>query len=307
MARLSTALAQEIKRFAQEAGGAHRRVVDRFADQRVHHLHDGADQGPGRVVLTAVAAGVAHALDLFLIEHRELVLLRLGAQAQAIEPIDDFAQVVAAADLVAQFAEDLADLVFDRVRPAGALLEALQVGEQLRIHKVAQVVAGEGGVVIQLAAGVLRRRPAAPAVGLLQDGAVGAALQGGHGGPVVFEPVEVLEEQQPGGLLRVVELGAAAGLLAQAIVDGAERLLEGAGSGAAGGGGAGAVGGAAAGSPAGGLAVSGRLHRRSIRQGHRATSAPAGHDQPPVQQIRLHRFVASFVPLQRFAQAAVAR
>jgi len=58
------------------------------------------------------------------------VLLRLGAQAQAIEPIDDFAQVVAAADLVAQFAEDLADLVLDRVRPAGALLEALQVPVQ---------------------------------------------------------------------------------------------------------------------------------------------------------------------------------
>jgi putative transposase len=42
--------------------------------------------------------------------------------------------------------------------------------------------------------------------------------------------VTVLEEQQPGGLLRVVELGAAAGLLAQAIVDSAKRLLEGAGS-----------------------------------------------------------------------------
>ena len=113
-------LAHELKCFAQKTGGAHRRVVDRFADQGVHHLHDGADQGPGRVLLTAVAAGVAHALDLFFVEHRELVLLRLGAQAQTIEPIDDFAQVVAAGDLVAQFTEDLADLVLDRVRPAGA-------------------------------------------------------------------------------------------------------------------------------------------------------------------------------------------
>jgi hypothetical protein len=78
-------LAHELERFAQEAGGTHRRVVDRFADFGVHHLHDGADQGPGCVVLTAVAAGVAHALDLFLIEHRELVLLGLGAQAQTIE------------------------------------------------------------------------------------------------------------------------------------------------------------------------------------------------------------------------------
>jgi hypothetical protein len=85
-------------------------------------------------------------------------------------------------------------LVFDRFRPAGALLEALQVREQLRIHEVAQVVAGEGGVVIQLTAGVLRRRPAAPAVGLFENGRIAAALQSGHGGPVVFEPVEILEE-----------------------------------------------------------------------------------------------------------------
>ena len=61
-----TTLAHELECFAQEAGGTHRRVVDRFADQRVHHLHDGADQGSGRVVLTAVA----HTLNLFLIEHR---------------------------------------------------------------------------------------------------------------------------------------------------------------------------------------------------------------------------------------------
>jgi hypothetical protein len=103
---------------AQEAGGAHGRVIDRFADLGVHHLRDGANQGPRRVVLTAVAAGVAHALDLLLIEHREFVLLGLGAEAQAIDYIDDFAQVVAAADLVAQLTEDLADLVLNRVRPA---------------------------------------------------------------------------------------------------------------------------------------------------------------------------------------------
>jgi len=258
------ALAHEFEGFAQEAGGAHRRVVDRLADLGVHHLHNGADQRPGRVVLTTVAAGVAHALDLFLIEHRELVLLGLGAEAQTIDHIDDFAQVVTAADLVAQFAEDLADLVFNRVRPAGALLEALQVGEQALVHEVAQVIASEGGVMIQLAAVVLRCRPAVPAVGLLEDGRIRAALQGGHGGLVVFEPVEVLEEQQPGGLLGVVELGAAASLLAQAVVDGAERLLKRAG----GRGGAGSVRNAGAGGAAGGLAFAGGLHRRPIYQGY---------------------------------------
>jgi len=136
----------------------------------------------------------------------------------------------------------------------------------------------------------------APAVGLLQDGRITAALQGSHGGPVVFEPVEVVEEQQPGGLLGVVELGATAGLLAQTVIDGAERLLKGAR-----GGGAGAVGGAA-----GGLAISGGFQLRAIRHGHRSTAAPAGHDQAPADQIRLHSFVAGFIPLQGFPQAAVA-
>ena len=157
-------------------------------------------------------------------------------------------------------------------------------------------------MVIQLAAGILRCRPAVPAVGLVEDRRVAAALQGGHGGLVVFEPVEVLEEQQPGGLLGVVELGAAAGLLAQAVVDGAERLLK-----RAGGGGAGTVRGMAGGGRTGALAVAGGFSRRPIRQGHRTTPATAGHDQPTTEQVALHRFVTGFVPLQRFPQAAVAR
>jgi len=44
------------------------------------------------------------------------VLLGLGAELQAIDQIDDLAQVVAAGDLVADLPEDLADLysiVFD--------------------------------------------------------------------------------------------------------------------------------------------------------------------------------------------------
>ena len=161
-------------------------------------------------------------------------------------------------------------------------------------------------MIIELAAGVLRCRPAVPAVALLENGRIGAALQDGHGGLVVFEPVEVLEEQQPGRLLGVVELGAAAGLLAQAIVDGAERLLKGAGRGAAGGRGAGSVRSTGAGGAAGGLAIAGGLHRRLIRQGHRTTTATAGNDQPAAEQFALHCLVAGFVPLQGFPQAAVA-
>jgi len=53
------------------------------------------------------------------------VLLGLGAEAELVDMVDDLAHVVAALDLVLNLAEDLADLVFDGVRPGGALLEAM--------------------------------------------------------------------------------------------------------------------------------------------------------------------------------------
>src|SRR3954447_349441 len=45
-------------------------------------------------------------------------------------------------------------------------------------------------------------------------------------GPVLFKSVEVLEEQEPGCLLGVIELRRAAGLFAQRVVDVAEGLLK---------------------------------------------------------------------------------
>jgi uncharacterized protein with PhoU and TrkA domain len=91
---------------------------------------------------------------------REFVLLGLRAEAQFVDVVDDLAQVVAALDLVLDLAEDLADLVFDGVRPAGLLLEAVQVGEELAVDEVAQVVAGQRLVVVELAVLVLGRGPA---------------------------------------------------------------------------------------------------------------------------------------------------
>jgi hypothetical protein len=46
---------------------------------------------------------------------------------QFFDVVDDLAQVVAAADLIFDLAEDFADLVFDGVRPAGLLLETVLV------------------------------------------------------------------------------------------------------------------------------------------------------------------------------------
>ena len=132
-------------------------------------------------------------------------------------------------DLVLDLAEDLADLVFDGVRPAGLLLEAVQVGEELVVDEVAQVVAGQGGVVVELAVLALGRGPAFPAIGLVEDEGVLLAFQRGFVGLVLLQPVEVLQEQQPRGLLGVVQLGGAAGLFPEHVVDVLEGLFKHAG------------------------------------------------------------------------------
>ena len=59
------------------------------------------------------------------------MLFGLRTEPQFVDVVDDLAEVVAALNLVLDLAEDLTDLVLDGVRPAGLLLEAVQVGEEL--------------------------------------------------------------------------------------------------------------------------------------------------------------------------------
>ena len=139
--RLAGLGAQVVVGLAQKAGRAAGAVVDALADPRGQHLDHGADERARRVVLAAVAPGVAHVLDLGFVQVRQLVLLGLRAEAQFVDVVDDLAQVVAAVNLVLDLAEDLADLVLDGVRPAGLLLEPMQIRKQLLIDEVAQVVA----------------------------------------------------------------------------------------------------------------------------------------------------------------------
>ena len=154
------------------------------------------------------------------------MLLGLGAEAQLVDVVDDLAQVVAALDLVLDLAEDLADLVFDGVRSAGLLLEAVQVREELAIDEVAQVVAGLGFVVIDLAVRTFGRGPLLPAIGFVEDVGVLLTLKLSLHRPFFFQPVQVFQEQQPGGLFGVVELGGAACFFPEDVVDVLEGLFE---------------------------------------------------------------------------------
>ena len=73
---------------------------------------------------------------------------------------------------------------------------------------------------------VFGRRPGFPAIGLVEDVGVFLALERGLVGAVLLEPVEVLQEEEPRRLLGVIELGGAARLLPEYVVDVLEGLLE---------------------------------------------------------------------------------
>jgi len=51
----------------------------------------------------------------------ELVLFGLGAEAELVDVVDDFAEIVAARYFVLDFAEDFADFVFDGIGAASGL------------------------------------------------------------------------------------------------------------------------------------------------------------------------------------------
>ena len=119
--------------------------------------------------------------------------------------------------------EHFTDFVFDGLRPAGALLEACQIRKQFAVDKGFEVVARHGGVVVDLAVGTVTRHfwrgPCGPAVGLAQDELVVTPLQHHLGGFVGFKGVQVLQKQQPTGLLGVVQFAGAPRVFVQDVID----------------------------------------------------------------------------------------
>src|SRR3546814_16888717 len=74
---------------------------------------------------------------------RELVLLDLRAEAQAVDQLQRVAQGIAGEESRADLGEDLADLVLDRVGTGGGALERLEVGPEGTVHIGDEVVAGQ--------------------------------------------------------------------------------------------------------------------------------------------------------------------
>jgi hypothetical protein len=160
-------------------------------------LDHGADERARGVILAAVAAGVAHVLDLGLVKMAELVLLGLRTEAEGIHVIDDLAEIVAALNFVFYLTEDFTDFVFDGVWAAGFLFEAMEVRKELLVDEIAQVIAGHGLVVIDLAIFCFGRGPAFPAELFVEDVAVAASVELRFGGFVLFQGIEVFQKDKP--------------------------------------------------------------------------------------------------------------
>ena len=154
------------------------------------------------------------------------MLLFLRLEAELVDVLDDVAEVVSGLDLVFDLAEDFADFVLDGVGAGGALPEAVQLGEELEVDEVAEIVADQALVVVELSGFGLGRGPGSPAVRLVEDGGVDLASQGGFGGFLLLQGVKVFQEEQPGGLLGVVEFGGAASLFTKDVIDVFEGLFE---------------------------------------------------------------------------------
>ena len=181
-----------------------RAIVDALAKAGSDHPDNGGDERARGAVFPAIPPGIAHVLDPGLVEVGQLVLFRLGGEAEFVDGVDDLPEIVAALDAVLYFAEDFPDLVFDGVRPRGLLLEPVEVGEEPGIDELDEVVAAERGVMVNFAGRILRRSPRGPMVGLVENVRVFPPLQRGLRGLVVLQSVEVIQEEQPRGLLRVV-------------------------------------------------------------------------------------------------------
>jgi hypothetical protein len=129
----------------------------------------------------------------------------LGVERQVVNRLQHVAKDVARPDLVAKLGEDFADLILNCLRPGGRLAEGGEVGEQLLINELDQVVTNAGGVVVELAV-FLGRGPFVPAEFAVDDRGVVLAVKFGSVAALGFKVVQVLEKQNRGGLLDIVQL-----------------------------------------------------------------------------------------------------
>ena len=169
----------------QKAAGAGGRVQQGFAPLGVGLVHHELGDGAGGVELARVACALQVAQNFF-VQVVELVALGLAVEVHPGQLVDDLAQQVAAFHVVEGVLKHAAHHKAARVAH-GVGRQVFEGDEQLGVHKVEQVVAGD-------ALGV--GGPVAPAHGLGQRALVVVAGEF----QLFFQRVEHFQKQQPGEL-----------------------------------------------------------------------------------------------------------
>ena len=208
---------------ADEAGRAAGAVVKLLADFRVEQANHHANQGTRRVVLSAVASGIAHLAEPRLVGDAHLVAVGLRLELERLHEVDDLAQQIAVREAAVQLLEDRADAVLDRIRPLGVFFQFAQTGKERMLHELDEFVALERNVEIERAVRLHRIRPRRPPQLLRQRRLVGNARHSRFETAFLFAGVEITQKQQPARLLHIIERPrTAAARLPELFVDGTE-------------------------------------------------------------------------------------
>jgi hypothetical protein len=106
------------------------------------------------------------------------------------------------------------------------LFESLEVGKEVDVHEIDEVIAGEGDIVVDLARLVLGSGPGGSLMGLIEDELVCLPDELALLRSLLLEVVEVFQEEEPGGLLGVVQFRRAPGLFPEDVIKVFEGLFE---------------------------------------------------------------------------------
>ena len=78
---------------------------------------------------------------------------------EAIHQLKCIAQGVTTLKLVLNLTKDFPNLVFDGIWASGTFFEAIEIGKQLAVNEVDEVITNESGIVVDAAVVLLRSCP----------------------------------------------------------------------------------------------------------------------------------------------------
>ena len=203
-----------------------RTIIDRLSDMRIEHLHDGTDKWARSIVLTAIASCIPHLLYTSLIEVRELVLLLTRLKVKRIYECEDLTKIVATGDTIFELREYLSDLVLDGLRVLGIMTEVLEIRKESRIHEVDEILSDKSDMMIDLPILSLRYCPSIPLELWSDEWTVFSTREDRDITTIPFEIIKILQEEDPWGLLDIVECTPTSSIFVEDIIDIFEGLFE---------------------------------------------------------------------------------